>query len=411
MTEERVTSFPKNKIKVLLLENIHPQAHQVFESEGYPVESLTESLPEDQLRYRLQETYILGVRSRTKLSEDLLKEARKLIAVGAFGVGTEQIDLDCSTKSGIAVFNAPFSNTRSVAELALGEMIMLQPRIFDKSKNMHVGIWDKSAKSAHELRGKTLGIIGYGKIGSQLSVLAEGLGMDVIFYNTSETLALGNSKSMNSMEEVLEKADVVSLHVSGKPENKNMISTPQFEIMKDGVLFLNLSRGFVVNQEALAIYIKTGKIGGAAIDVFPTEPISNQEEFKSPLRGLPNVILTPHIGGSTEEAQEDIGRFVATKLVNFVNTGDTRLSVNLPNIELPVQVDSHRFLHLHRNVPGVMANVNAIFAERGINIVGQYLKTNEDIGYVITDVNRVYDRSVLCKLRKVPQTIKFRVLY
>lgn len=407
----RPTSFPKDKINVLLLEGIHENARQVFEDEGFPVESLRTSLGEEELKERIPDVFILGIRSATKLTSGVFSAGRRLLVVGAFCIGTEQIDLKAASHRGVAVFNAPFSNTRSVAELALGHMIELSRGVFGKNVQMHQGVWNKSANGAREVRGKTLGIIGYGKIGSQLSVLAESLGMNVCFYNTSEVLSLGNARRMDSMDDVLQAADVVSIHVSGKPENRNLIGASQFETMRDGAVFLNLSRGFVVDTQALAEYVKTGKLRGAAVDVHEVEPKSNDEEFASPLQGLPNVILTPHIAGSTEEAQEDIARFVAGKLTAFVNAGDTMLSVNFPNTQLPPQADTHRLLHVHRNAPGVMAHINSIIGYRGINIVGQYLKTTDELGYVITDVNKVYDQGAIDQLRRVPGTVKFRVLY
>lgn len=408
---ERGTSFPKSRMNVLLLEGIHKQAQQALESEGFPVETLKRSIGEEELKQRIGETYILGIRSKTKLTPSTFSEAKRLLVVGAFCIGTEQIDLAAASQRGIAVFNDEFSSTRSVAELALIQAGTLLRRLPEKNAQIHRGLWDKSAEGSRELRGRTLGIIGYGKIGSQLSVLAESLGMQVIFYNTSETLALGNAKKAESMEEVLNAADVISVHVDGRPSNRNLIGANQFEIMRDGAIFIDLSRGFVTDQEALAEYLKTGKLKGAAIDVHRVEPEGNSEEFASPLQGLNNTILTPHIGGSTVEAQEDIARFVSGKIINFINVGDTQLSVNYPEIQLPPQPDAHRFLHLHRNVPGVMAEINAIFGQRGINILGQYLQTRGDLGYVITDVNREYDKEVVRQLKRVAGTIKFRVLY
>ena len=408
---ERETSFPKDQIKVLLLENIHPEAHRAFKGEGYAVETEARSLGEEELRERIGDVFILGIRSKTHLGKPLFEESRKLIAIGAFCIGTEQIDIRGANRVGAAVFNAPFSNTRSVAELALGQMIMASRGIFEKNNQMHQGTWNKVSPDASELRGKTLGIIGYGKIGSQISVLTESLGMQVVFYNTSEVLSLGNAKKINTMEEILENSDIVSVHVSGKPSNRNLISAEQFQIMRSEAIFINLSRGYVVDLEALSYFLKSGKLKGAAIDVFPDEPQSDNEEFHSVLQEIPNVILTPHIGGSTREAQVDIARFVSGKIINFVNSGDTQLSVNYPNIQLPSQADSHRFLHLHRNVPGIMARINSILAEREINILGQYLQTEEELGYVITDVNKQYSKGVISDLKRVPETIKFRVLY
>ena len=410
MTEQE-TSFPKGKMNVLLLEGIHDQAQEAFKEEGFPVESFKRGMGEEELKERIGEIYILGIRSKTKLTAPVFSGAKKLLVVGAFCIGTEHIDLAAASKRGVAVFNDEFSNTRSVAELALVQAASLLRRLPEKNAQMHRGLWNKSADGARELRGRTLGIIGYGKIGSQLSVLAESLGMQVIFYNTSETLALGNAKKAESMEEVLRAADIVSIHVDGRPSNRNLIGANQFELMRDEAVFLDLSRGFVTDQEALAEYLRTGKLKGAAIDVHRSEPEGNNVEFTSPLQDLDNAIITPHIGGSTIEAQEDIARFVSGKIASFINSGDTRLSVNYPEIQLPPQPDAHRFLHLHRNVPGVMAEVTSIFGQRGINILGQYLQTSGDLGYVITDVNKEYDKEVVEELKGVTGTIKFRVLY
>ena len=409
--KEQETSFPKRRMNVMLLESIHPQAQEVFEAEGFPVESLNRSSGEEELRTRIGEIYILGIRSKTKLTTSTFSEAKRLLVVGAFCIGTDQIDLLAASQKGVAVFNDEFSNTRSVAELALIQAAALLRRLPEKNAQMHRGLWNKSADGARELRGRALGIIGYGKIGSQLSVLAESLGMQVVFFNTSETLALGNAKKTESMEEVLRNADIVSVHVDSRPSNRNLIGANQFEMMREEAVFLDLSRGFVTDQDALAEYLKTGKLKGAAIDVHRSEPEGNNVEFTSPLQGLNNAIITPHIGGSTIEAQEDIARFVSAKVISFINSGDTRLSVNYPEIQLPPQPDAHRFLHLHKNIPGVMAEVTAIFGQRGINILGQYLQTRGELGYVITDVNKEYDKEVVKQLKKVTGTIKFRVLY
>lgn len=404
-------SYPKSKMKALLLENIEASAKEALEKEGYQVELLKKALDEREIAEKIKDVSILGIRSKTKITKRVLKNANKLKAVGAFCIGTDQMDLSALTQAGVAVFNAPFQNTRSVVELATGEMIMLARGIFDKSNKLHQGVWDKSAEGSHEVRGKTLGIIGYGNIGSQLSVLAENLGMNVVFYDIVEKLPLGNAKSARNMSELLKNSDVISVHVSGDKTNTNLIGDKEFALMKEGVIFLNLSRGFVVDINALVKFIKTGKIRGAAIDVFPNEPKSRNEPFKSLLQGLPNVILTPHIAGSTEEAQRNIARFTTEKMIDFINTGNTNLSVNLPNIQLPKQKNSHRLLHLHKNIPGMLAQINTVLANQGININGQYLKTNDNIGYVITDVNKKYNQDVLQQLKKIPETIRFRVLY
>ena len=404
-------SYPKNRIKVLLLENIHPKAVEMLQQEGYAVTSLPHSLPEEELLEKVKDITILGVRSRAQVTKQVLENAKKMLAIGTFSIGTNHIDLSNASQKGIAVFNAPYSSARSVVELALGEILLLYRRAFEKSQLQHKGMWAKSAKDAHEIRGKKLGIIGYGNIGSQLSVLAEMMGMEVYFYDLVEKPALGNAKKCNSLEELLTIADVVSIHVDGRKSNTNLISEKEFKRMKDGALFINLSRGFIVDLEALAKYITTGKIKGAAIDVFPKEPKSNEEPFISPLQNLPNVILTPHIGGSTEEAQKAIGEFVAKKLITFINTGSTMLSVNFPNLALPDQANVHRLIHIHKNIPGVLANINKVLAEYALNVSGQYLKTNEEIGYVITDVDTHYKKEVLEKLKQIPGTIRLRTLY
>lgn len=404
-------SYPKNRLKVLLLEKINDNAIKIFKDEGFQIEDLNHSLSEKELKEKIKDVAILGIRSKTNITKSVLQNANRLVTIGTFCIGTTQVDLNEAMKKGIAVFNAPFSNTRSVVELALGEMIMLIRRIFDKSSALHKGIWDKSSAHSYELRGKTLGIIGYGKIGSQLSVLAEDLGMTVIYYDIIERLSLGNAKRCLTLKELLKKSDVVSLHIDDNQQNKNFIGEKEFKLMKDGVIFLNLSRGFVVDMKALKKNIESGKILGTAVDVFPYEPHSNNEKFISELQGLPNVILTPHIGGSTEEAQIDIAKFVSTKLIDFINKGDTQFSVNFPNLQLPELRNSHRLIHIHENVPGILAKINNILGERKINIVGQYLKTNENIGYVITDISKKYNPKVLDELKKIEHTIKFRVLY
>lgn len=405
-------SYPKSRMKVLLLENIESAATENFTKEGYQVEILKSALSEDELISRIKDVSILGIRSKTKVTKNVLKNARKLKSIGPFSIGTDQIDLAAATQSGVSVFNAPYQNTRSVVELAIGEMIMLLRGAFDKSTKAHAGIWDKSAVGSNEIRGKTLGIIGYGSIGSQLSVLAENLGMEVIFYDKVEKLALGNAKKAYSIDEILKKSDIISVHVSGdRKDNTNLISEKEFSKMRDGVIFLNLARGFIVDVKALVKYIKNGKIRGAGIDVFPSEPKGKDEPFSSELQTLPNVILTPHIAGSTEEAQRNIAEFVSGKLIDFMNTGNTYLSVNFPNINLPGQGNSHRLLHLHKNVQGVLSQINSILADAGANVLAQYLKTNEEVGYVITDINRSYNRNVVDRLKKIDGTISLRVLY
>jgi D-3-phosphoglycerate dehydrogenase len=404
-------SYPKSRIKAMLLENINNDAVTILEKEGYAVEYYSKSLSEEELKEKVQAVYLLGVRSRTQLTANILDKANRLLAIGSFGIGLNHIDLEFASQKGVAVFNAPYSSTRSVAELVIGEMIMLMRGIFDKSNKLHAGQWDKTTAGSQEVKGKTLGIIGYGAIGSSVSVLAESLGMQVCFYDIVERPILGNARKCESLAELLKQSDLVSVHVDGRKDNKNLITAKEFKLMQDGVIFVNASRGFVVDVEALAKVLKSGKVRGAAVDVFPKEPKSNDEPFVSPLQHLPNVILTPHIGAATTEAQKNIAHFVSEKLIDYINTGNTYLSANLPNIQLPEQGSAHRLLHLHKNVPGILAKINNVFAEHNINIEGQYLKTNEQVGYVITDVDTKYDKVVLNILKEIPDTIRFRVLY
>ncbi len=404
-------SYPRGRIRILLLENIHPAAVDRLEEAGYTVESLKGALDEDALIEALRGVHVLGLRSKTQVSARVLETADRLMAVAAFCIGTNQIDLDAAADRGVAVFNAPYSNTRSVVELAVGLTIALLRDVADKSAAMHRGEWNKSATGSRELRGKTLGIVGYGAIGSQLSVLAEGLGMRVIFHDLTERLALGNARRMASLDALLAESDVVSLHVDGRSDNAALIGAAQLSRMKEGSLLLNLSRGHVVEVGALAQALGSGRIGGAAVDVFPEEPATNAEPFDSPLRGLPNVILTPHIGGSTEEAQEAIGAFAAERLLAYLNRGDTTFCVNLPNVQLAEVDGAHRILHIHRNQSGVLAELNRALAAAGLNILGQHLKTDERTGYVITDVDRDYAPEALQSLRSVAGTLRFRMLH
>ena len=403
-------SYPKNRIKVLLLENPDARAAELFRHEGYQVELVPGALDEDELLARIEGVSILGLRSKTHVTERVLAAANRLIAIGAFCIGTNQIDLPAAMRRGVAVFNAPFSNTRSVVELTLAELIMLARRIPEKSPKMHAGEWDKSAKGAFEVRGKTLGIIGYGNIGAQLSVVAEALGLKVLYYDIAEKLQLGNASKAASLEELLPQADIVTLHIDGRPENQDFFGAKHFALMKPGALFINNARGHVVDVPALAAALQSGHLGGAAVDVFPHEPKTNADSFESELRNLPNVLLTPHIGGSTAEAQRNIAEFVPERIMQYINSGNTQQSVNFPNILLPMQ-SGHRLIHIHANVPGVLARLNNVLAAHHVNILGQYLKTNELVGYVITDIDKAYDQDVIQALREVEHTIKFRVLY
>ena len=406
------TSLEKSKIKILLLEGVHQSAVDNFHNAGYEnIEHLPTSLDEESLIEKIRDVHFIGIRSRTQLTERVFEAAEKLVSVGCFCIGTNQVDLDAALKRGIAVFNAPYSNTRSVAELVLAEAIMLLRGIPEKNARAHQGGWLKSAKNSHEARGKTLGIVGYGSIGAQLSVLAESLGFNVIYYDVITKLGMGNASQVASLEELLGRSDVVSLHVPDLPSTRWMIGAKEIAAMKDGAILINSARGSVVEIEPLADAIKAGKLNGAAIDVFPVEPKGNDEEFQSPLRGLDNVILTPHIGGSTLEAQENIGIEVSEKLITYSDNGTTVTSVNFPEVALPAHPDKHRLLHIHDNVPGVLSQINRVLSENGINISGQYLQTNDKVGYVVIDVDKAYGPQALEALRQVEHTLKIRVLY
>ncbi|WP_373071865.1 phosphoglycerate dehydrogenase [Zeaxanthinibacter enoshimensis] len=406
----RNISYPKNRIKILLLENVHPAAFDNLAEDGFSVELVKHSLSEEELIEKIRGVHVLGIRSKTQVTKKVLDAANKLLVVGAFCIGTTQIDLDYCKKKGVVVFNAPYSNTRSVVELAIGQIIMLMRSIFPRSTEIHGGQWNKTAENSREVRGKNLGIVGYGNIGKQLSVLAEAMGMRVYFYDIEEKLALGNAKACATLEDLLNVSDVVSLHIDDNKANKNFIGEREFRQMREGAVLLNLSRGFVVDIPALVQALKSGKLAGAAVDVYPEEPRSNGP-FETELRGLNNVILTPHIGGSTEEAQRDIADFVPNKIMGYINSGNTVDAVNFPNIRLPKQDNAHRFLHIHKNVPGVMAKINEVLARYEMNITGQYLSTDSDVGYVISDLNKEYNKEVIQALKKVENTIKFRVLY
>ncbi|WP_324026739.1 phosphoglycerate dehydrogenase [Maribacter sp. BPC-D8] len=406
----RNISYPKNRIKVLLLENVHTAAFDNLSEDGFSVELIKHSLSEEELLEKIKGVHVLGIRSKTQVTQTVLDAADKLLVVGAFCIGTTQIDLDTAKKKGVVVFNAPYSNTRSVVELAIGEIIMLMRSVFDRSREIHEGQWQKTAAGSREVRGKNLGIVGYGNIGKQLSVLAEAMGMRVYYYDVDDKLALGNAVKCNTLEDLLNVSDVVTLHIDDNKANKNFIGAREIKQMKKGAMLINLSRGFVVDIDALAEGLKDGHIGGAAVDVYPDEPASNGD-FHTKLQGFANVILTPHVGGSTEEAQRDIADFVPNKIMDYINSGNTVDAVNFPNIRLPKQNKSHRFLHIHKNVPGIMAKINKVLAEYELNINSQYLSTDNEVGYVITDLDKEYNKDVIKALRKVENTIKFRVLY
>jgi D-3-phosphoglycerate dehydrogenase len=404
-------SYPKSRMVALLLENIHADAAEHLREEGYRVETVSDALPEAELTRALRGVSLLGIRSKTRVTASALAAADRLLSIGCFCIGTEQVDLAAASARGVSVFNAPYSNTRSVVELAIGEIVMLFRRAVESDRVLHAGGWRKSAAGCREMRGKTLGIVGYGHIGSQLSVLAEAMGMQVIYHDIAEVLPLGNARKAKSLADLLAKSDAVSMHVDGRRENTHLIGERELKKMREGSVLINLSRGHIVDLDALARSVRSGHIGGAAVDVFPVEPNSNKDAFDTPLRGIPNVILTAHIGGSTAEAQQGIGMFVARRLIEHVNAGSTAGSVNLPEIALPPTPRAHRFLHLHRNQPGVLAAINGILARRKINILGQSLRTDDATGYVVTDVNKTYDDAVIEELRAVAGTIRFRVLY
>ncbi|WP_200976720.1 phosphoglycerate dehydrogenase [Echinicola sp. 20G] len=404
-------SYPKSRINVLLLENVHPIGVEIMKQEGYNVEVVSSAMSEEELCEKIKTVSIIGIRSKTQITKKVLENANRLIAIGAFCIGTNQIDLETCQEKGIAVFNAPFSNTRSVVELAISEIIFLMRNLHDKTLKMHQGIWNKSASGSFEVRGKKLGIIGYGNIGAQLSVLAESMGMQVLYYDIVERLALGNATKIDSLDELLETCDIISLHVDGRKDNKNVLNREKIFKMKKGAILVNLSRGHVVEVPALKEALETGHLAGAAVDVFPSEPKNNDEPFESELKGCPNTILTPHIGGSTLEAQENIAQFVPGKIIEYINTGNTFNSVNFPNIQLPFLRDAHRLIHIHHNAPGVLAKINQVLANYKINIVGQYLKTNEKIGYVITDIDKAYSPDVIDAMKEIEGTIRFRILY
>ena len=406
------TSFPKGEIKVLLLENVHQSAHEIFKVEGFQVEALPKALKEEELAAKLAEgVHLLGIRSKTRVTKRALESGKRLLSVGAFCIGTNQIDLAAAKQLGVPVFNAPFSNTRSVAEMVISEVVMLARHLGDRSREVHEGKWRKIATSSYEIRGKTLGIIGYGPIGSQIGVLAEAMGMRVISFDIRPTLPMGNNKAVDSLEALLRTSDFVTLHVPETPQTRNMIGPSEIAKMKEGSYLLNLSRGTVVDLEALAAGIKEGRIKGAALDVYPEEPESNSDDFVNVMRGLPNVVLTPHIGGSTLEAQESIGREVANVLTKFTNTGATTGAVNFPQIDLPPVAKSHRILNVHRNVPGVLRDVNKLVSDRNANVVAQVLATDPDIGYLVMDLDKEVAGDVKKAISELSTCIKTRILY
>lgn len=406
------TSYPKEKINILFLENISDKAIDVFKRNGYTnVKKLNGALPEDELIKQVKDVHLLGIRSKTHVSPRVLDAAKKLQAIGCFCIGVNQVNLETATKKGVVVFNAPYSNTRSVAELIIGLSIMLIRRIPDKNKAAHEGSWMKEAKGSYELRGKTLGIIGYGNIGSQVSVLAEALGMKVLFYDVETKLPLGNALAAKNIKDLLSQSDIVSLHVPETEQTKNLINKTNIKIFKKGAILINYARGQVVDLAALSKALQQGDLSGAAIDVYPVEPEKNGDKFLSPLQGLSNVILTPHIGGSTEEAQQNIGEDVSNKLFQYLERGITNGSHTVPALSLPPVEKAHRILHIHNNVPGVLSAINTQLSNHNINIVGQYLKTNERIGYVVLDVDKQLSRQALSLLKDVKGTIKVRMLY
>ncbi len=406
------TSYPKEKIKILLLENVSETAVANFRKSGYVrVEKLSKAISEEELIAIIKSVHLLGIRSKTMVTDRVLQAAKKLQAIGCFCIGVNQVNLPSATEHGIAVFNAPYSNTRSVAELVIGAAIMLIRRIPDKNRAAHEGVWQKDASGSYELRGKTLGIIGYGNIGSQVSVLAEALGMKVIFYDVETKLPLGNATDVKSLKDVLSKADVITLHVPETAQTKNLINKTNLKHCKTGAIVINYARGEVIDLNALKSAIETGKVAGAAVDVYPQEPEKNGDRFQTPLQHLPNVLLTPHIGGSTEEAQQNIGEDVSNKMLNYLEKGISWGSHTVPALSLPPQAGAHRILHIHQNVPGVLSNINGELSRHKINILGQYLKTNESIGYVVVDVDKQLSRHAAQLLKDVPHTIKVRLLY
>ena len=412
MADKKITSYPKEKINILFLENISDVAVKHFNTLGYAnVKKINGALSEAELIAAIKDVHLLGIRSKTQITKKILDAAPKLQAIGCFCIGVNQVDLKAATKNGVVVFNAPYSNTRSVAELVIGASIMLIRKIVDKNKAAHEGIWMKEASGSYELRGKTLGIIGYGNIGKQVSVLAESIGMKVIFYDVETQLPLGNAENRKSLKDVVSKSDIVTLHVPELVSTKNLINKNILKQFKQGSILINYARGEVVDLDALRLYLLNGHLAGVAVDVFPVEPEKNGDHFTSPLQGLSNVLLTPHIGGSTQEAQHNIGDDVSGKLFNYLEKGISTGSHSIPELSLPPQEGTHRILHIHHNVPGVLSEINTQLSKHKINILGQYLKTNDSIGYVVLDVNKNLSKNALELLKKVKGTIKVRMLY
>lgn len=412
MVNTNKTSYPKDKIKILMLENISDAAIKVFKDAGYAdIKKISGALSEDQLINEIKHVHMVGIRSKTQITEKVLQHAEKLQAIGCFCIGTNQVNLQAARKKGIVVFNAPYSNTRSVAELVVGASIILIRKILDKNKAAHEGNWNKDAKGSFEIRGKTLGIIGYGNIGSQVSILAEALGMKVIFYDTITKLPLGNAESRKTIKEVVSKADIITLHIPETQQTKNLINKALLKQFKKGSILINFARGEVVDLEALTAALTNGHLSGAAIDVFPVEPEKNGDPFSSPLQNIPNVLLTPHIGGSTEEAQYNIGEDVSAKLLQYLEMGATTGSHTVPELSLSPQEGTHRILHIHTNVPGVLSEINTTLSENKINVLGQYLKTNDEIGYVVLDIDKKLSKNAVELLKKVKGSLKVRLLY
>jgi D-3-phosphoglycerate dehydrogenase len=411
VTSDAPTSFPKDRIKVLLLENIHPSAHELFNVEGFHLETVAGALSEGELTKKLEDVHVLGIRSKTKVTARALASARRLLTLGCFCIGTNQVDLVAANKHGVPVFNAPFSNTRSVAEMILAEIVMLSRRLADRAREMHAGQWRKVATGSFEVRGKTLGIVGYGHIGRQIGVIAEFMGMRVVFFDVVAKLPMGNNHATKTLEELLGQSDFVTLHVPETKQTRGMIGAPQLAAMRKGAYLLNASRGTVVDIPALAEALKSGHVAGAAIDVFPEEPETNSDGFTTPLRGLPNVVMTPHIGGSTAEAQEAIGREVGAALIKFVNVGVTTGAVNFPHVDLPMTPGKHRILNVHRNVPGVLRDINRLVSDMGANIAAQVLSTDPEIGYLVMDLDQDVALGVKNAMAALDTNIRTRILY